>query len=351
MKKAYLILESGEMYPGLWHGGLPKVGEVVFNTSHSGYEEIATDPSYHNQIVVMTSPMQGNYGIHIDDRESEKIHIQGFICQQIQNSTRDSSWSQWLMANKVPVVSEMDTRRIVKRLRNLGTPWGVLLSEDELPLASQYLNNKKPSYGDWVNEMSTKRMYSFKGEKPHGPKIAVIDFGTKKNILRELLQRSSEVLVFPSRTSIEEVVKTQPDGVILTNGPGDPSLVEKAPGEIKKILGKIPIFGICMGHQVLSLALGAKTYKLQFGHRGSNHPIQDLILNKIYMTSQNHGYAVAAESLPQDIKVTHRNLNDNTVAGIFSEQLKILSVQFHPESRPGPHDSVELFDFFINKMV
>lgn len=351
MEKAYLVLETGEIYTGKWHGGKAQAGEVVFNTSHSGYEEIATDPSYFSQIVVMTSAMQGNYGIHPEDRESEKIFIEGFICQQLQTTERDSQWQQWLQSQGVPVVSEFDTRTIVKRLRQGGTPWGALVPARDLESAQKLILEKKKLEMDWVHLVSRSSTAVLPGEAAMGPRVAVLDLGTKSNIIRELQKRCSEVHLFSSRTTFEDIMKCQPQAILLTNGPGNPEDVQVAPDVIKKIIGKLPIFGICMGHQVLSLALGAKTYKLKFGHRGANHPIKDLLLNKIYMTSQNHGYAVKADTLPKEVEITHWNLNDNTVAGIYSEKLKCLSVQFHPESRPGPHEAEELFDFFIEKMI
>lgn len=354
-EKAYLVLESGECYPGRWLGGQPLAGEVVFNTSHSGYEEIATDPSYFSQIMVMTAPMQGNYGVSDLVWESSKVWIRGFVCLEMQKSARDSNWRELLADQGVPVVDEVDTRRLVLQLREKGTMWGALLpakSEEEAQSqAKELIRLGKEQDGDWVYLVSQSQETEISGNCPHGPKVAVLDFGCKKNILRELQSRCSQVRVFPSRTSAERIREWNPDGILLSNGPGDPALVENAAETVKSLIGWKFIFGICMGHQILGLALGAKTYRLKFGHRGTNHPIRDEILNKVYMTSQNHGYALDAGSMPKDLLVTHVNLNDQTISGIQNLEKKCLSVQFHPESHPGPHDAVGLFDYFIKQLV
>lgn len=352
--KAYLVLESGEVFSGRWHGGQARAGEVVFNTSHSGYEEIATDPSYFSQIVVMTAPMQGNYGVDDGVWESNRIWIEGFVCMQIQSSARESTWMKRLVDNNIPLVSELDTRQLVLRLRSGGTPWGALVQAqsevDARQQAQKLIQEKKKIEKDWVHLASRKEVEIRKGENLVGPKIAVLDFGSKENILRLLEKYSSEVIILPSRSSREEILKYKPDGIMLTNGPGDPKDVQVAPEVVRSFIGQVPIFGICMGHQILALALGADTYKLKFGHRGSNHPIKDSLLDRIYVSSQNHGYAVKKESLPMDVAITQVNLNDNTVAGIYSQKRKFLGIQYHPESCPGPHEAQELFKYFIEKM-
>jgi carbamoyl-phosphate synthase small subunit len=356
IEKGFLVLESGEMFPGLWQGdarALDRAGEVVFNTSHSGYEEIATDPSYFGQIIVLTAPQQGNYGENDEFWESEKIWIEGFVCVELQNSWRDKRWQQKLLKNNVPILTDVDTRRLVFHLRDGGTPWGALVKaptkEEAFEKAKKLIAEKKKIDRDWVYAASIKEERVIKGDDSRGPRIAVMDFGCKANSLRELKKRASEVRVFPSRTKAARIREYNPDGIFLSNGPGDPGDVQEAPETVAQLVGWKPIFGICMGHQILGRALGGETYKLKFGHRGSNHPIKDALLNRIYMSSQNHGYAVKMESLPKTVKVTHINLNDNTVAGIYDETRKAMSVQFHPESHPGPHEASELFDFFIGQ--
>ncbi len=359
MIQRYLVLEDGTVYAGMGYGGqktLPmKVGEVVFNTSHSGYEEIATDPSYMNQIIVMTAPMMGNYGVDKNVWESRQLWIQGFVCLQLQDSENNHSWAQRLVDHEVPILTSLDTRELVIKLRSQGTTWGTIVeasSEAEAKKTGlQNIINNKTTEKDWVWLASRKQTEIRKGQNASGPRVAVLDFGAKENILRELETRCSEIKIFSSRAEVKEILEWKPDGIMLTNGPGDPSEVQKAPETIKSLLGQLPVFGICMGHQVLSIALGAKTYKLKFGHRGANHPIKDAILNSIYMSSQNHGYAVDPASLPKNVQVTQVNLNDNTVAGFFSESLNCLGIQYHPESHPGPHDATPLFDFFTTKMI
>lgn len=358
--KGFLVLESGEVFSGGWHGerasiGEGRAGEVVFNTGHSGYEEMATDPSYFSQILVMTSPQQGNYGEDDFVWESDRIWIEGFVCLDIQLSDRESSWLKKLNKSGVPVLSEVDTRRLVLHLRDEGTPWGAVVRADNeneaRRLADAMIAKKKLASSDWVFEVSSTTTREFDGLKPEGPRVAVLDYGCKKNSLRELRQRCSKVKLFPCRTSADEIKSFQPHGILLSNGPGDPALVEKAMETVQELIGYRFIFGICMGHQILAQALGARTYKLKFGHRGGNHPIKDKILNRIYMTSQNHGYGVDEKSLPDGVEVTHVNLNDNTVSGIMDSSRKALSVQFHPESRPGPHDAAGLFDYFVRQLT
>ncbi len=352
----FLVLETGEVYQGMWMGGSARAGEIVFNTSHTGFEEMATDPSYFSQILVTSAPMQGNYGVEDKVWESSQIHIRGFVCLEIQNSKRDSSWLNRLTHQQIPVLTEIDTRKLIFRLRDKGTVWGALVQEktesEAIAEAKTLIEQAKMKEKDWAHLVSVKEPTRYKGSDSKGPKIAMLDFGFKMNILRELQKRSSEICVFPSRISFEAIEAWSPDGILLSNGPGDPKNVIKALDTIKSLLGKYPIFGICMGHQLLSLSLGYNTYSLKFGHRGSNHPIKDSILGKVYVTAQNHGYAVedTGEHV-DDIEVTHVNLNDQTIAGIRSKNMKCMSVQFHPESHPGPHDAENLFDYFIKDMV
>lgn len=351
---AYLVLETGEMYVGDFRGGESRAGEVVFNTSHSGYEEMASDPSYFSQIIVTTATQQGNYGVDPSFRESRQLWISGWVCLEMQESKRDSSWLNCLKSAGVPVLTGVDTRELVKTLRSSGTTWGAIVSEANphkaKEEAKELIFKAKKISADWTQLVCGKKKELRQGLMPNGPRVAVLDFGTKENILRELEKRCREVCVFPSWTKSQEILDWNPDGVLLSNGPGNPEDVQDGIETVKALLGKKFIFGICMGHQVLALALGGKTYKLKFGHRGSNHPIQDHLLSRVYVTSQNHGYNVDQQSLPEGVIVTHINLNDQTVAGISYPRMKCLSVQFHPESHPGPHDAVQLFDYFVNQI-
>ena len=350
-KKAYLILEDGKVFQGEHLNSCTGIGEVVFNTSHSGYEEMATDPSYFKQILTTTAPMQGNYGVDSKFWESEKVSIAGFLCLEMQNSKRDSSWLDLLTKNNVPVLQGLDTRALTVYLRDRGSIWGGVFTDLNVEEAQNKIEIEKNKFAtkDWTSLVSVGSKAVFEGGNPDGPHLGMLDFGFKKNILRELVQRASKVTVFPSSSTSEEIMMEKIDGLMLSNGPGDPALVEKPVHTISALLGKLPIMGICMGHQLLAQALGLKTFKLKFGHRGANHPIKDLNKNYVYMSSQNHGYAVENKET-EEIEFTHFNLNDDTVAGLSSVKNKCFSVQFHPESHPGPHEAAYLFDDFI-KMI
>lgn len=352
MMTGYLVLEDGTFFKGTWLGGKPRAGEVIFNTSHNGYEEIVTDPSYYGQIMVMSAPMQGNYGVDRGVWESKNVWVEGFIA--LEMDTNDEAWTQRLIDNEVPIIHELDTRELVIHLREKGTTLGAMVmasSDDQArELAQTLMAEHRELDKDWAHEVSCKEAWDLKGENPEGPRIAVIDFGCKENILRELRQRSQQLRIFPSRTSAQEVLDWQPDGVMLSNGPGDPADVQNGAETIRDLLGKKPLFGICMGSQLMGRALGAETFRLKFGHHGANHPVQDLRSSTIYITSQNHGYAIRESDLGEDIRITHRNLNDQTVAGIESETHNCFSVQFHPESHPGPREATELFDEFMQRV-
>ena len=352
MEPGILILETGEFFKGLLLNNEFRAGEAVFNTSHSGYEEIATDPSYYNQIIVMTAPLQGNYSSHPSFWQSGRIWINGFICLEIQKSDRDKKWLETLTKHKVPVLSCVDTRSVVLRLRQKGVVWAAItsLSKQEQALSLIKKAQEKRDQ-DWTQFVCVKEPKDFKGKKKKAFKIALIDFGFKQNILNELLKKASTVRVFPSYSSAKSVQDFKPDAVVLSNGPGDPKYVLEGTKLVRALLGWRPLFGICMGHQVLAQALGAETYKLEFGHRGSNHPIKDSLLNRIYMSAQNHGYSVNPQTLNRNVIVSHINLNDGTVAGIFSRKYNCLSVQFHPENKPGPTEGLALFDYFFDSLV
>lgn len=360
--KGYLVLETGETFEGSilnepFNGSIDfeRAGEVVFNTSSTGYEEIATDPSYFSQIIVMTAPQQGNYGISKDFWESNQIHIQGFVALEIQNSHRESTWVNQLKVHKVPMLAGIDTRALTMRLRGGGTPWGAIVVAENVAdakvKAEKLIQAKRTIDKDWVYAVSDKTNSVLKGENASGPRVAVIDLGTKSNIVRLTTKYASEIKVFNSRSTFEDVNSYKPQAILLTNGPGDPADVEVTAETVREFIGKRPIYGICMGHQILCLALGAKTYKLKFGHRGSNHPIKDQVLDRIYVSSQNHGYAVDPKTLPSDVTITHVNLNDNSVAGIYSKEKSILGIQYHPEACPGPHEAQGLFEFFFDEIV
>lgn len=354
MTTGFVVLESGETYKGVWHGGEERAGEVVFNTGHSGYEEMATDPSYFSQILVLTAPMQGNYGADQSVWESRQLWIQGFVALELQNTEREHSWRQRLLDAKIPIITDLDTRKLVLRLRDGGTPWGALVQagniDQAITRAKNLIEKQKKLDLDWVYLVSRKEMEEVRGDVAHGPRVAILDLGCKQNTIRELKRRCQSVAIFPSRAKAEDIKRWKPDGILLSNGPGDPQDVQQAVDTVRELLGWRFLFGICMGHQILAMALGAKTYRLKFGHRGGNHPIRDSLLQQIYMTSQNHGYAVDIDSLPVGVQVTHTNLNDNSVSGIFFPEKKFLSVQFHPESHPGPHEAVGLFDYFVRQL-
>ena len=351
MTPGALILETGEVFKGLLSGDFTQAGEVVFNTSHTGYEEIATDPSYYNQILVMTAPLQGNYGADLKFWQSEKIWIKAFICLEMQNSLRDQQWQKTLTEHKVPILSGVDTRKLVIHLRRKGVIWGLVAPLSQQISVKQIIKQEKEKPKDWTQFVSVSEPKEFKGKKRSGLRIALIDFGYKKNILDELLKRAGDVCLFPSNSPSKFIKDWKPSALVLSNGPGDPKDVVEGTKLVKKLVGFKPIFGICMGHQVLSQALGGETYKLKFGHRGSNHPIQDKLLNRVYISAQNHGYVVNPKTLPKEVLVSHVNLNDHTTAGIFSKKHKCLSVQFHPENKPGPTEAVTLFDYFIKNLV
>lgn len=357
--KGYLILENGQTWSGQWHGNEQKqaIGEVVFNTSMLGYQEILTDPSYYQQIVVMTAPEQGNYGVAEAEMESERIWAQGFVCVNMNSAIQEGrgQLSSELNQYHVPALSQINTRQLTLHLREKGTPWGALVSEpDFLKLGQEKIlkliaDHKNSIDSDWVYHVSqaAKSVHQGKGNKG---RVALLDYGYKKSILNQLLERFQEVAVYNSRTPATEILKWAPNGIVLSNGPGDPGEVQKAVGEIKSLLGKVPLFGICMGHQLLALAMGAKTYKLKFGHRGGNHPVQNFETGEIYMTSQNHGYAVSSD-LPADVVQSQINLYDKTLEGIESKKWKAWGVQYHPEAGPGPHDSRVLFNHFSSKIL
>lgn len=344
--KAKLILENGMIFEGKAFGYLKEsVGEVVFTTGMTGYQEVLTDPSYYGQIVTMTYPLIGNYGINLDDMESDSIKVRGFIvrekCDLPSNFRCELELEDFLKQGKVIGLEGIDTRALTKVLRNNGTMRGIIALED---IDDEVLKEKIASFSnkDAVRTVTTNKSYIIEGTGKH---VAVMDFGIKTNIIRNFKKRGCKLTVFPATATAEEILSVNPDLIFLSNGPGDPEDLDFAIENIKKLIGKKPIVGICLGHQLLALTLGGKTSKLKFGHRGCNHPVKDLEKNIVHITSQNHGYVV--ETLPADMEVTHVNINDGTVEGMKHKCLPIYSVQFHPEASAGPNDSEYIFDRFL----
>jgi carbamoyl-phosphate synthase small subunit len=364
--EAALYLEKGHLFEGKGFGSeISKGGEAVFNTGMSGYQEIYTDPSYLNQIVVMGSSQIGNTGINTQDLESSSLLLSGVVvreyCPVPSNWRSIQTLSDYLAMSKVPAISEVDTREITQILRDEGAQRAVIfptkgLKASELKVQAEQLLKSVPSMEglDLVSKVSCKEPYLFseEGWKQNAGTIVVYDFGVKWNILRHFGTRGFKVQVVPYNTPAEEVMKYSPKAILLSNGPGDPATVPSSVEQIQKLIGKVPILAICMGHQLLARAVGAQTYKLKFGHHGINHPVKDLSNNKIIITSQNHGFAVRAETLPgKEVQLNHVNLNDGTVEGFLSESLKFYSVQFHPESAPGPSDASYIFEHFIRGFI
>ncbi|MBS1517030.1 MAG: glutamine-hydrolyzing carbamoyl-phosphate synthase small subunit [Bacteroidetes bacterium] len=355
MSKGKLVLENGTVFEGTLFGfnGI-STGEVVFNTSLTGYQEILTDPSYSGQIIIMTYPLIGNYGVNKTDIESEKIHASGFVVGNYEdewsNYQGERSLDDYLKKFRVPGIFGIDTRALTKMIRSEGAMRGLIADDkyDEKKLLEKVLASPSMSGLDLVKKVTVSGAYTLKSKNPKF-RIAVYDYGVKKNILREFLKFDTELKIFPADTDHKEILDFKPHGIFLSNGPGDPEAVTYAIENIRKLNGqKTPVFGICLGHQLLAHALGGKTYKLKFGHRGGNHPVKNLDKNSIEITSQNHGFAVDETSLDADtVKITHTNLYDNTNEGFRHKKFPVMSVQYHPEASPGPNDSKYLFSEFM----
>ncbi len=370
---AKLALEDGTVYTGTSIGADGEVdGEVCFNTSMTGYQEILTDPSYRGQIVTMTYPQIGNYGVSDEDLESERPHLSGFVVREhsrIRSNFRsEASLSEFLQEWGVVAIESIDTRALVRRIRSQGAMRGILSTQD---MDDESLVAKaKASPGlvgrdlvrevmpdmpcDWREPVSEwthlSKAEGGGGKDDGGPHVVALDFGMKWNIPRHLYNHGCQVTVLPGTSSAEEVLAQQPDGVFLSNGPGDPEPLDYAAATIRELLGKQPIFGICLGHQLLSLACGAKTFKMKFGHRGANQPVHQLGTGTVEITSQNHGFAVDEDTLPSELEVTHRSLNDQTIEGVRHREVDAFSVQYHPEASAGPHDSHYLFQQFLDRI-
>jgi carbamoyl-phosphate synthase small subunit len=367
MKQALLALEDGALFWGTPLGALGETfGEVVFNTNLTGYQEVLTDPSYKGQIVTMTYPLIGNYGVNEADLESARPQVEGFIVKE--GSKRASNWraqyglEEWLQQHGIVAMQGLDTRALTRHLRTRGAMRGAISSVDLDP--NSLIARVQASPGligrDLVRTVTCNTPYPWSAGEWSWPlgyaqgigdpcerfRVVAYDFGVKRNILRKIVHSGCEVMVVPASTTASETLQLNPDGIFLSNGPGDPEGVPYAIEAVRQLIGVKPIFGICLGHQILGLALGGRTYKLKFGHRGGNQPVMDLSTRKVEITAQNHGFAVDADSLPAAVEVTHLNLNDHTVEGLRHRDLPVFSVQYHPEASPGPHDSWYLFERF-----
>ncbi len=357
-KKAILVLEDGRTFRGESFGAEGETfGEMVFNTSMTGYQEILTDPSYAGQIVAMTYPLIGNYGVNEEDTESEKPWVEGFVVREASRVA--SNWrstetlDSYLKRHKIVGIEHIDTRALVRHIRSKGAMRAAISSidPDEKSLLEKVKSSPEMNNRELASAVTVESSFEFPAAQDEKFHIVAYDFGVKTNSLREFARYGCRVTIVPAETSAEEALALKPDGIFLSNGPGDPSSMKNVVAEIKKLIEQnVPMFGICLGHQILGQVFGGETYKLKFGHRGGNQPIKDLTTGKIEIASHNHGFAVEADSLPADIEITHINLNDNTVAGLRHKTMPIFSVQYHPESAPGPHDSEYLFERFIELM-
>lgn len=353
MKQARLLLEDGTLFVGESFGAEgTSVGEVVFNTSMTGYQEIVTDPSYCGQMVTLTYPLIGNYGFTRDDDESIRPYAFGLIVREyaeyMSNWRQEDSIDEWLKMHKIVGISGIDTRMLTRKIRLHGTMRGILTTGTASIEELQEVLKNTPVMRDQVKNVSTRSVHISPNT---GKRVVLMDFGSKHNIQRELSERNCEVISVPYHIKAEEILRYRPDGVLLSNGPGDPKDVPEAIETIRNLLGKVPIFGICLGHQLFALACGADTEKLKFGHRGGNHPVKELATGRTMMTAQNHGYAVNTESVQQTkLRISHVALNDGTVEGLEHTEVPAFSVQYHPESAPGPLDSGYLFDRFMDLM-
>jgi carbamoyl-phosphate synthase small subunit len=360
MADSRLVLEDGSVYQGESFGSpADAIGEVVFNTSLTGYQEIATDPSYRFQIVVMTYPHIGNYGVEKLVEQSEEPQVAGFVVRDAvdepSNAHSQMSLGEYFRRTKISAIAGVDTRALTRKIRTQGAMRGMITTDTSRSVDSivaELLKAPSMSGLDLVQRVTALRPYPFDEHTPDRKfNVAVYDFGVKRDILRQLTRVGCDVTVYPATTHADEILARKYDGVLLSNGPGDPEPVTYAQQNIRQLVGKVPIFGICLGHQLLGLALGGRTYKLKFGHRGGNHPVKDLRSGRVEITAQNHGFSVDPGSLSEnDVEYTHINLNDQTLEGFRHRREPVVAVQYHPEAAPGPHDSFYLFSDFVDMM-
>ncbi len=357
-KKAILMLEDGRAFRGTSFGADgERFGEMVFNTSMSGYQEILTDPSYAGQIVCMTYPLIGNYGVNEEDAESRRPWVEGFVVREASRVA--SNWrstetlDSYLKRHNIVGIEKIDTRALVRHIRSKGAMRAVVSSidSDEKSLLEKILRSPEMNNRELASTVTVDELYKYESSGDEKFHVVCFDFGVKTNSLREFADLNCRLTVVPSHTSAEEILRLKPDGIFLSNGPGDPSAMRGVIEEIRQLAeSKVPMFGICLGHQILSQTFGGETYKLLFGHRGGNQPIKDLATGKVEIAAHNHGFAVSAKNLPAELEITHVNINDDTIAGIKHKTLPIFSVQYHPEAAPGPHDAHYHFEKFIELM-
>lgn len=350
--KAVLLLEDGTYFSGEGFGKSGEsAGEIVFNTCMTGYQEITTDPSYNGQMVTMTYPLIGNYGFNDIDNESYKPHVQGFIVKELCSTP--SNWrnnmdpDQYFIKHNIVGIKSIDTRALTQHIRKFGSMFGIISTEcGNLDVLKTKLDEYKKIPRNLVMEVTTKTPIHIEGT---GKRVVLMDFGVKRNIIRSLQNRNCDIYVLPAFSTYDEIMSYNPDGILLSNGPGDPRDLPNAKQTVKKLLGKKPLLGICLGHQLLGLSLDCNVKKLKFGHHGGNHPVKDYITGRCYITSQNHNYAIDSSS-NDDIEITHVNVNDNTIEGFRHKKLKLISIQYHPEAAPGPQDSAYIFDDFVQML-